>query len=240
MSSDRAYRHVALNDDEFNDTAAARIVKKNRRKRNLKVCLCISAVAVILIAIVSVALYFGFRNKGSKSRSTDICSTLPSISASSCVSPAVCNSKILDYIDYSYKPCEDFYSYSCGNWLANNPLNGRDSSSIFSDLFINNYCHLRGYLSRSVQKNDLVATKKTKYVYSSCANVDFIQSHFVEHVRNFIKDAGGWSDIGITPDNGWDINDDLANDHYLGSSALFGFYVSPDDLNSSKPVIRVS
>ena len=36
------------------------------------------------------------------------------------------------------------------------------------------------------------------------------------------------------PDTGWDIDSNLANDHYLGSSALFDFDVSSDDLNSSQ------
>ena len=239
MSNNRRYRRVSLNsDEEINDAAAERISRKSRRKRNLQLILCVSIV-LILIAVVCVALYFGFHNK-EKSQQTDICSNLPSVSSDVCIAPGVCNSKLLDYIDKSYNPCEDFYHYSCGNWLANNPLNGRDALSIFSELFVNNYCHLRSYLSSSVKRNDLVAIKKSKYIYSSCANVDYIQSHVVGHVRDFIRAAGGWSDIGILPDNGWNISRDLAKDHYLGSSALFKYGISSDDLNSSKPVIRVN
>ena len=46
--------------------------------------------------------------------------------------------------------------------------------------------------------------------------------------------------MSSVPDTGWDIDSNLANDHYLGSSALFDFDVSSDDLNSSQSVIRVS
>ena len=225
MSSNHAYRKI-LEDDEINDAAASRVARKNSRKRNIKVLLWISVVVVLLV-IVALALYFAFRNRGNNK---------PHI----CISPDVCNTNLLDYIDDSYDPCDDFYSFSCGNWLSNNPLNGRNGISIFGGLFTDNYRHLRNYLSNPVQESDPVAIKKSKYIYSSCANVGFIQNNFVEHVQDFIKNAGGWSDIGITPDTGWDINSTLASDHYLGSSALFELDISPDDLNSSEPVIRVS
>ena len=152
----------------------------------------------------------------------------------------MCNTNILDYIDHRHEPCDNFYAYSCGRWLAKNPLNGRNSLSILSDLFVDNYQHLRNYLSSSVQGSDLAAIKKSKYIYSSCANVGFIQNNFKDHIKSFIKDAGGWSDIGILPDKGWNINSNLVNDHLKGSSALFEFSIDPNDFNSSEPVIRVS
>lgn len=224
MSSNRGFRHLVLRDDEINDTAASRVARKNRRKRNLTF-LCISAVIIIIIALF-LGLYFGLRKKDERGHI--------------CVSPDLCNTRILDYIDGSYDPCDNFYAYSCGGWLADNPLNNHNALSIFSDLFVDNYQHLRNYLSSSVQGNDLAAIKKSKYIYSSCANVGFIKSSLKDHIQTFIKDAGGWSDIGIFPDNGWDINSDLVNDHYKGSSALFEFSISSNDSNSSEPVIRVS
>ena len=227
MSSSRAFHHVALNDDEFTDAMAVRAAKKKSRKRNLQILLCV-LITVIIIVILCLLFYFTLRKNEKKQR--------PHI----CISPDVCNSNLLDYIDDSVDPCEDFYTYSCGNWLTDNPLRGRDSVSTFSNLLVDNYRHLRSYLSQSVQPDDPVAIKKSKYIYSSCANVGFIDSNFKEHVRSYIKDAGGWRDIGITPDRGWNINKTLANDHYLGSSALFAINVAPDDLNSSKAVIRVS
>ena len=165
---------------------------------------------------------------------------------SNCITPDVCNSNILNYIDDSFDPCDDFFNYSCGKWLSANPLNGRSQWDIFSELIADNNKHLSGYLARPVQNNDPDAIKKSKYIYSACMDVQFIQNNYVEHLRDFIRNAGGWEDIGIFPDEGWDINDegwdindDLANDHYLGSPAFFTNPIRPDDLNSSKLVIKV-
>ena len=158
---------------------------------------------------------------------------------SDCVTPDVCNSNILKYIDSSYNPCEDFYHYSCGNWLSANPLNGRSEVDMFSEVATDNYKHISEYLAKPVQSSDPDAIKKSKYIYAACMDVNYIQTHYIQHLQEFIKNAGGWADIGIFPDHGWDINVNLANHHYVGSSAFFTRGVVPDDHNSSKPIIKV-
>ena len=79
-----------------------------------------------------------------------------------CITPDVCNSNILNYIDNSFDPCDDFFSYSCGNWLSANPLNGRSMWDIFNELAVDNYKHISEYLTRPVQNSDPDAIKKSK------------------------------------------------------------------------------
>ena len=136
-------------------------------------------------------------------------------------------------------PCDDFYQYSCGNWLSSNGLDGRDSWGTFYQLAIDNYRHLRSYLSEPSEEGDPDAIKKTKYAYAACTDVDYISANLLSHLGGFIRLSGGWGSIGISGSNGWTI-DDLSRDHYMGSSAYFEFGVQPDDMNSSVPVIRVS
>ena len=188
---------------------------------------CVVITAVLLAITLAITLSASPREGGNGGQSN-------------CITPYVCNSNILNYIDDSFDPCDDFFNYSCGKWLSANPLNGRSQWNIFAELAVNNYKHLSEYLARPVQDGDPDAIKKSKYTYSACMNVQFIQNNYVEHLRDFIRNAGGWEDIGIFPDEGWDINDDLANDHYFGSSAFLDASILPDDLNSSKLVIKVS
>ena len=158
---------------------------------------------------------------------------------SECITPDVCNSQVLEFIDDSVNPCDDFYQFSCGGWLAANPLNDRDVRGTFYSLSLDNYNYLIEYLSQPIRGSDPVSIRKIKYMYSACKDVDFIQDNIVSYLQNFIADEGGWAGIGITPDNGWRINEDLASNHYIGSSAFFDFGILPDDLNSSQYIIKV-
>ena len=229
MSKKVYHLSLVADSDDNDDTDDAIQLTKHVGKRRLFffAAFCVAVIMILLILIgVSLALYSVFKKNNTKN--------------SDCIAPDVCNSKLLDYIDDRFDPCTDFYNYSCGNWLSANPLNDRSIRGTFYSLSLDNYDHLMGYLSQPVRESDPTAIKKTKYMYSACKNVDFIGINLVDHLREFIGSAGGWDSIEIMPDNGWDINDDLVVHHYLGSSAFFGIGVAPDDLNSSKPVIKVS
>ena len=228
MSKKGQYHLVADSDNDTEDDTI-QLTKHTGKRKLLVFVVCCIVVTVLLILIgVGLALYFTVFKKTDKTNSD-------------CITPDVCNSKLLDYIDPSFDPCTDFYSFSCGNWLSANPLDGdRSIQAVSYSLILDNYDHLEGYLSQPVRESDPVAIKKSKYMYSACKDVDFIENNLVDHLQEFIRSAGGWDSIGISPDNGWDINNDLARHHYLGSSAFFGIGVTPDDLNSSNPIIKVS
>ena len=151
--------------------------------------------------------------------------------------PNIANSKVLDYINTYYDPCEDFYKYSCGNWRSTRPE--ASEWGTFNELALDNYNKLAGYLSQHPNSGDPHAIKKVKYIYSACTDTDYIQDNLVDQIEDFMDRAGGWRHGGFTPSSSWSINSSLYKDHYLGSSAFFSFGIFPDDLNSSKQVIRV-
>ena len=225
--------HTAADKDgdaQFVSSAAQWVGR--RRRRNI---VLVVSVACLVIASVLLAITLLVTLSSSSSSSESNSGGQPS----NCITPDVCNSNILKYIDSSYNPCEDFYHYSCGNWLSANPLNGRSEVDMFSEVATDNYKHISEYLAKPVQSSDPDAIKKSKYIYAACMDVNYIQTHYIQHLREFIKNAGGWADIGIFPDDEWEINDDLANHHYVGSAAFFSTRIVPDDHNSSKPSIKV-
>lgn len=230
MSKKQGLYHLVADNDTIDDDAATSTKSVGRKGRILLfVTFCALVILLVLVGI-GLALHFTVFKKNTKE----------SDSRSDCITATnICNSKILDYIDDNVDPCHDFYNYSCGNWLAANPLNNNSATGTFYSLALDNYDHLMGYLSQPVSEGDSAAIKKTKYIYSACKDVDFIRNNSVKHLQDFINSSGGWAAIGIAADSGWSINDDLVNDHYLGSSAFFGFSIQPDDLNSSKPIIKV-
>ena len=210
-------------------SSTARWVQRTRRRHTTLVV----SIACVVITSVLLAITLAITLSVSPNGDSDIGG------GSNCITPDVCNSNILKYIDSSYNPCDDFYHYSCGNWLSANPLNGRSVVNMFSEVAIDNYKHISEYLTKPVQSSDPDAIKKSKYIYAACNDVNYIQAHYVQHLQEFIKNAGGWADIGIFPDDGWDIDDDLADHHYIGSSAFFDIGITSDDHNSSKPIITV-
>ena len=152
--------------------------------------------------------------------------------------PNIANSKVLDYIDTYYDPCEDFYKYSCGNWRSTRPE--ASEWGTFNELALDNYNKLAGYLSQRPNGGDPDAIKKAKYIYSACIDTDYIDDNLVDELEDFmVNKAEGWYNGGLSPSSSWSINSNLYKDHYLGSSAFFSFGIFPDDLNSSKQVIRV-
>jgi len=156
------------------------------------------------------------------------------------VQPNIVNSDILSYINTEYDPCEDFYQYSCGHWY-NSHYRAKHWGTA-SELALSNYHKIAGYLSSYISSvRDLSALRKAKYIYSACTNTDYIQDHLLTKIKDFMRyKAGGWENAGFYPVRTWSINNNIYKDHYLGSTAFFQFGITPDDLNSSLPVIRVS
>ena len=255
----------AEDDSDYSVQAAQERLKRKKLRRAL--CICGFFAAVVVLVLVAGGAIAGFMVAGTSnhdseaksgsninpttasiattSTSASIATTSTSASKSTTGSPTpsptpsytTANSKVLDYIDTSYDPCENFYEYSCGRWSSNRP----DAAEwgTFHELALDNYNKLAGYLSRYESRYDPTAIKKAKRIYSACTDTDYISDHLTDQIESFMVSAGGWDEVDYTPAHSWSINSNLYNDHYLGSSAFFSFGITPDDLNSSKPVIRV-
>ena len=210
-------------DSDYTVQTAQDKLERKIFRRKLLICICVFSVIVVLAAAIAVGvLYFATDLFKNKSDSTD---------------SGLENSKVLAYIDTSYDPCEDFYNYSCGRWHSNRLYT---EWGTFEELAIDNYNKLAGYLSQYVNNDDPSAIKKAKYFYLACTDTDYIQDNLEDQLDSFMEKAGGWEKGDFYPSDSWSIDDDLYKDHYLGSSAFFTFGVEPDDLDSTKQVIRVT
>ena len=200
-------------EDYTAQTAAQHKLNRKMFLRKLLICICVfSCVVVIATANALCGAIDLFKSDHSS----------PTVSPSST----------------SCDPCEDFYEYSCGRWRSTPP----DAAmwGTFKQLELDNYHKLVGYLSQHVSTNDPDAIKNAKYIYSACIDTDYIEENYADQLYSFMIKAGGWENGDFSPYNSWSINNNLYQDHYLGSSALFTFGSLPDDLNSSKQVIKVT
>jgi len=207
-----------------------------KRKKFRRVCGCVSIFAfIVCVLIVTGTVVAILAEVNPNKNHVPQCTPSPTaIQPSPTPASIPANSKLLDYMD---DPCENFYEYSCGHWDNHYP-NASQWGTV-EELELDNFKKLAGYLSQYPSSSDPNAIKKAKYIYSACTDTDHIGYNYKDQLERFMVNKGrGWENGDFTPAQSWSIND-LYKDHYYGSSAFFSFAIIPDDLDSSKQVIRV-
>uniref|UniRef100_A0AAX7TDC1 Membrane metallo-endopeptidase-like 1 n=1 Tax=Astatotilapia calliptera TaxID=8154 RepID=A0AAX7TDC1_ASTCA len=96
-----------------------------------------------------------------RSNPSNVCTT------ADCVTAAA---RLLQNMDESVKPCDNFYQYACGGWLERHVIPETSSRhSVFDILRDKLEIVLKGVLE-TVSEEDRDAIKKAKILYSSCMN----------------------------------------------------------------------
>ncbi len=115
-------------------------------------------------------------------------SLLSSVSAQQSATPAPQHEPALDVtsMDRSIDPCVDFFKYSCGGWMKNNPIPPDQSSwDTYSKMQDENLGRLRGILEAASAPDPKrnAATQKIGDYYSSCTDEKAIESKGAEPLK---------------------------------------------------------
>ena len=148
--------------------------------------------------------------------------------------------RLSNYMDSNVSPCEDFYQYSCGGWEKTHSIpSDQGHWDIFGELAQKNYNYFLNLLSEEPNQNDSDAIVKAKRIFTACNNSKQIVDDELEAIRYIINITGGWDRTNVTQNKTWSINFNLPLEHYHGGFGFFGFSVTSDDYNSTKPDIKV-
>lgn len=193
------------------------------------VLLCVVLFILFLIVIV-LAVQLG----------TYTCATPDECRTADCLRAA---SHVLARSDNSIDPCEDFWSFSCKNWVSSNPIpNNRGSLSVTDQLKNKIYTRIRHLIDLVGHDQDPNKYEvKVKTFYDSCRDMLSIERHFPVELKRAIHELGGWAYTEYPPTSQWDRMRVLSELHAIYDiPVFFKVIVETDDLNTTRNIIKVS
>ncbi|NXL74762.1 NEP protein, partial [Leptocoma aspasia] len=202
--------------------------KKKLGWSGLEVGLAVVVVLLAIVAITMIALYATY-------------------DVHCCVAECLCvraAARILENMDPSARPCQDFYQYACGGWLKRNVI--PETSSRYSNFDI-----LRDQLEVVLKDvldtpstNDIPAVQKAKTLYRSCINETAIDSRGGSPLLSLLPNVSEWPVATANWDTAygtaWTAETAIAqlNSRY-GKKVLINFFVGTDDKNSTAHIIHI-
>lgn len=104
-------------------------------------------------------------------------------------------STILEAMNSSIDPCDDFYSYACDGWIKNNPIpDGKSSWGTFMKLEQQNQQVIKKVLEQPIETFKSKAEQKAKMYYESCLDLNYtIEDLGAKPMLQLLKELGGWN-----------------------------------------------
>ncbi|XP_038149405.1 neprilysin-like isoform X1 [Cyprinodon tularosa] len=188
----------------------------------------ITIVSLLFIVIVALIILFATQ------KTDEICTT------ADCTQSA---SRLIENMDATVDPCDNFYQYACGGWLKKNIIPETSSRySTFDILRDDLEVILKGVLEKTVE-GEAAALTKAKTLYKSCTNESLIEQRGGTPLLEMLPDVSEWpiavdnweDDYGKT----WRLEDVIArlNEKY-GTQLLVNFFVGTDDRDSTSYIIH--
>ncbi|XP_061537330.1 endothelin-converting enzyme 2b isoform X2 [Phycodurus eques] len=207
----------------FRNTGMDLLGRKTRMEVLLGILLLLSLLALMTCLLV-IGLGFGPVAGGG------LCLT------EACVKVA---SQMVEAMDRSADPCQDFYQFACGGWMRKNPLpDGRSRWSTFNSIWEQNQALLKHLLENGTFNSSSEAEKKTQSYYLSCLNTQKIQELGARPLVDLIAKVGGWNLTGPwEKDNFMEVLKAVSGPYR--AQPFFSVGVSVDPKNSNSNVIQV-
>ncbi|CAG0902486.1 unnamed protein product [Darwinula stevensoni] len=156
-------------------------------------------------------------------------------------------SPILEAMDLTVDPCEDFYRFACGSWARNNPLPaGRSTWNAVTKLERENHLVLRNALDDLMKRGGSLdgssAESQALRYYASCMDQDGkIEELGAAPLLELIEELGGWN-VSSRDFNAasWNFQKTVQTMHNrFKFGGLFNWWIDVDDRNSAQYIIQI-
>ncbi|XP_043280868.1 endothelin-converting enzyme homolog isoform X2 [Venturia canescens] len=149
---------------------------------------------------------------------------------------------IINGIDRTINPCDDFYEYACGGWIKKNPIpDGKSTWGTFTKLEQENQLVVKNVLEKPIEEMKSKAERKAKLYYLSCMDAnETIEALGGQPLLDLLDNVGGWNITGKFNVSRWTLQRSmhvLQNVYNMGG--LFSWAVNEDDRNSSIHIIQI-
>lgn len=154
-------------------------------------------------------------------------------------------SKVMDNLDESINPCDNFYEFACGSYIKNTPIPSDkinvDSFSIVREIVQE---QLKTILNEPVLPNESKPFRLAKYFNQACLNQAINEERGHKPLADLLEAHGGWPVVkgDSWSEESFDWVEMLKKFRSVGldTSIVFAFGVSTDLKNSSKRGLAVS
>ncbi|XP_059084474.1 neprilysin-3-like isoform X2 [Tigriopus californicus] len=204
----------------------------SRYKKALSV---LSFTLLCLSVILAILLWKSLSGKDSRSKNT-VPETINnkfvrnSSQGHVCLTPEciLAASTLIESIDHSVDPCEDFYGFACNGWIEKHSIpRGQPQWSVTDQMTEDNLEILRSLLERPLDNMASKSEQKSQLLYRSCVDSNgVIERLGSEPLDKLITSIGGWNltKSEFNPAT-FDLKSKLLLVQKYSTNALFHWYV---------------
>ncbi|KAK4879930.1 hypothetical protein RN001_008076 [Aquatica leii] len=127
--------------------------------------------------------------------------TINDFGSKKCLETSTCNSetcqqvsqKLLENLDQTENPCDDFYQFACGGYMKSKKIpDDKPEISTLSEMNVYVINQLYSIFKKPIDANEPATFKLAKHFYNVCMNTHATEENNLKTARKLLKEFGGW------------------------------------------------
>lgn len=237
LDLDVAEKEPCLDSDEKKDNVGRvdKLKASLALTRKGLVVLLVLLVLVVLFFLIIVILAALWPGRGSRD-GHDMCRDPACFAISA---------ELLRSVNHSGDACEDFWDYSCGGWIEQNPLPASKSRwDVYQEITFATRDKIRSLINTVPYPSESSSLSwKVRNFYESCMAEEYIETDRDKPIKDVIRSLGGWQilrELGTFDPLNWEFMRTLRVLHAeYKVDAFFRIEVAPDDRHPATNIIKI-